>query len=120
MFTKINQAVQLYNQAHSAEEAGKAYIAEVYYLKSWVLFEQAGENYCTHAAHALNALAQLRRSYGNFEGALVSAKKSVQIIESHPELFASDGALVIRRQAWELVKELLTLQEPQQRFSPVF
>jgi len=120
MRTEIKQAVELYNQAHFAEQEGRASIAEVYYLKSWALFEQGGDRYYVKAANALNALACLRHSLGNHEGALVSAKRSVQMIESYPDVFASAEAKVIRLQAWELIKDLLLLQEPGQKFSPEF
>ena len=120
MSIKIQQAAELYNQACLAEQEGKANLAEVYYLKSWALFEQAGDRYYINAAHALNALAYLRQSRGNYEGAFLSVKKSLEIIESHPNIFTNAEAEVIRIQAWELVKNLLLLQEPQQKFSREF
>jgi tetratricopeptide (TPR) repeat protein len=117
MFVDIDKAVNLYNQAQSAEREGDADLAEVYYLKSCALFEQAGDRYYVNAAQTLNALAYLRRSCGNFEGAFSCVRKAVQIIEAHPGVFANDEAEVIRMQAWDLVKNLLLLQEPQQRFA---
>jgi len=118
--SEINRAVQLYNQAHSAERAGCEELAEVYYLKSCAMFEQAGGIHYVNAANALNALAGLRRSHGNYAAALGSAKKSIQIIETHPDVFTCAEAEVIRAQAWKLVKDLLLLQEPRQQFSPAF
>ena len=53
--SEINRAVQLYNQAHSAAQAGRADLAEVYYLKSCAMFEQAGGIYFVNATNALNA-----------------------------------------------------------------
>jgi hypothetical protein len=120
MHIHIHQGVELYNQACLAEQEGKANLAEVYYLKSWALFEQGGDRYYLKAANALNALACLRQSLGNHEGALVSAKRAVRMIESHPDVFAGGEAKVIRLQAWELVKNLLLLQDPRQKFSPAF
>ena len=114
MYIEIHQAVELYNQACLAEQEGKANLAEVYYLKSWALFEQAGGTHYMNAAHALNALAYLRQSRGNYEGAFLSAKTSLQIIEAHPGEFTNAEAELIRMRAWELVKNLLLLQEPQQ------
>jgi len=67
MYIEVHQAIELYNQACLAEQEGKANLAEVYYLKSWALFEEAGERYYVNAANALNALAHLRQSRGNYE-----------------------------------------------------
>jgi tetratricopeptide (TPR) repeat protein len=118
MYIDIHQAIELYNQACLAEQEGKANLAEVYYLKSWALFEQAGDRYYVNATQILNALAHLRQSRGNYEGAFSCVKKAVQIIETHPGVFTNTEAEVIRMQAWELIKNLLLLQEPQQKFSP--
>ena len=118
MYIEIHQAIELYNQACLAEQEGKAELAEVYYLKSWTLFEQAGEKYYVNAANALNALAHLRQSRGNYEGAFLSVKKSIEIIETHANVFTHAEAEVVRMRAWELVKNLLLLQEPQQKLAP--
>ena len=115
MYIEIHQAIELYNQACLAEQEGKAELAEVYYLKSWTLFEQAGEKYYVNAANALNALAHLRQSRGNYEGAFLSVKKSIEIIETHASVFTHAEAEVVRMRAWDLVKNLLLLQEPQQK-----
>lgn len=120
MYTNIDKAVNLYNRAQSIEREGDTDLAEVYYLKSCALFEQAGDIYYVNAAHTLNELARLRRSHGNYEGAFVCVKKAVQIIEAHPSVFTNAEAEVIRMQAWDLVKNLLFYQEPQQQFSPAF
>jgi len=120
MSTGIKQAIELYNQAALAKQQGRGYLAEMYYLKSWALFEQAGDIYYVNAASALNALAGVRRECGNHKGAFRSAQKSVQIIEAHPDAFTSAEAEVIHMQAWKLVKDLLLFQEPRQQFSPAF
>jgi hypothetical protein len=120
MYIDIHQAFELYNQACLAEQEGKANLAEVYYLKSWALFEQAGERYYVKAANALNALAHLRQSRGNYEGAFLSVKKSIEIMEAHFRVFTDTEAEAVRMRAWELVKNLLLLQEPQQQISPAF
>ena len=120
MYIEIHQAFELYNQACLAEQEGKANLAEVYYLKSWALFEQAGERYYVNAANALNALAHLRQSRGNYEGAFLSVKKSIEIIEAHAGVFTHAEAEAVRMRAWDLVKNLLLLQEPQQQISPTF
>ena len=107
MHIQIHQAVELYNQACLAEQEGKVNLAEVYYLKSWAMFEEAGGNHYVNAANALNALAYLRQSRGDHEGALCSAKKSVQIMEAHRvEPWNSDAELVLR-QAWDLINQLV-------------
>lgn len=115
MYIETYQAVQLYNQARSAEQTSQVDVAEVYYLKSYTLFEEAGGRYYVKAAQVLNALAHLRQSRGNYEGAFWSVKKSMQLIETHPDVFTDGAAEVIRMQAWELIKNLLLLQEPQQQ-----
>jgi hypothetical protein len=119
MYIEVHQAIELYNQACLAEQEGKANLAEVCYLKSWALFEQAGERYYVNAANALNALAYLRQSRGNYEGAFLSVKKSIEFIEAHAGVFTHAEAEAVRMRAWELVKNLLLLQEPQQ-ISPAF
>jgi len=118
MYIEVHQAIELYNQACLAEQEGKANLAEVYYLKSWSLFEEAGERYYVNAANALNALAHLRQSRGNYEGAFLSVKKSIEIIEAHAGVFTHAEAEVVRMRAWELVKNLLHCQDSQQKFSP--
>src|SRR6185369_3585051 len=118
MYIEIHQAIELYNQACLAEQEGKAELAEVYYLKSWTLFEQAGERYYVNVANALNALAHLRQSRGNYEGTFISVKRSIEIIETHANVFTHAEAEVVRMRAWELVKNLLLLQEPQQKLAP--
>ena len=120
MYAETYQAVQLYNQAQSAEQTSKLDLAEVYYLKSYTLFEESGGKYYVNAARVLNTLAALRRTRGNYEGAFRSVQKSVQLIEAYPGIFTSTEAETIRMQAWELVKNLLLLQEPQGQFSPAF
>jgi hypothetical protein len=120
MYIEIHQAIELYNQACLAEQEGKADLAEVYYLKSSALFEQAGGNYYLNATQTLNELAFLRRSHGNYEGAFVCVKKAMQIIQAHPSVFTTAEAEVVRMRAWELIKNLLLLQEPQQQFSQAF
>src|SRR5258705_4330892 len=96
MYIDVHQAFELYNQAHLAEQEGKLNLAEVYYLKSWTLFEEAGDSFYVNAANALNALAYLRQSRGNYEGAFLSAKTSLQIIEAHPDEFTNAEAELIR------------------------
>ena len=120
MYIDIHQAFELYNQACLAEQEGKVSLAEVYYLKSCALFEQAGEIYYANATQVLNELAHLQRSRGNHEGAFTCVKKVLQIMEAHPRVFANAEAEVIRMRAWDLVKNLLLYQEPQQQFSPAF
>ena len=120
MYIEVHEAFELYNQACLAEQEGKANLAEVYYSKSWALFEQAGDRYYVNAAHTLNALAYLRQSRGNYEGAFLSVKKSVEIIESHAGEFTHAEAEAVRMRAWELVKNLLHCQDTQQKFSPTF
>jgi hypothetical protein len=107
MHIQIHQAVELYNQACLAEQEGKPNLAEVYYLKSWAMFEEAGGSHYVNAANALNALAYLRQSRGNHEGALCSAKKSVQILEAHKTESRNGDAELVRMQAWDLINQLV-------------
>ena len=106
MCAKSEQAIDLYNQACRSEQEGKANLAEVYYLKSWSLFEQAGGTHYLNAANALNALAFLRWSRKDFEGALCSAQKSVRIMEAYGAGFTSADADLIRDTARDLIDQI--------------
>jgi hypothetical protein len=106
MCAQAEQAIDLYNKAYHSEQEGKANLAEVYYLKSWSLFEQAGGTHYLNAANALNALAFLRWSRKDYEGALCSARKSVRIMESYGSGFISADANLIRDTAWELIDQI--------------
>src|SRR5689334_2798936 len=106
MCVKSDQAVDLYNKACQFEQKGEANLAEVYYLKSWSLFEQAGGSYCLNAANTLNALAFLRWARKDYEGALRSAKESVRIMETHESEFSTADADLIRSTSWELVDQV--------------
>ena len=81
MSTEIERAVEFYNKACLAEEQGQITLAEVYYLKSSALFEQIGGSHMLAATKVLKALASLRESGGDHEGALYSAKKAAQITQ---------------------------------------
>ena len=107
MCTEIKCAVELYNKACQAEHEGMATLAEVYYLKSEVLFEQAGGMHFLNAANSLNALAFLRKSTGDHPGALRALKESLKLIDAHKrECTSSDGEF-IRLQAWEMMESLV-------------
>ena len=93
---EIKQAVDLFHQACSAEERGEVYVAEVYYLKSAFAFESVGGKYVMHAANALNALAFLRKAHGNYEGAIYSAKKSLQITKKFETQFSNPEVELVR------------------------
>ena len=104
---EIKQAVDLFHQACSAEERGEVYVAEVYYLKSAFAFESVGGKYVMHAANALNALAFLRKAHGNYEGAIYSAKKSLQITKKFENQFSNLEVELVRTGAWDLIDELI-------------
>ena len=106
MCVKSDQAVDLYNKACHSEQKGEANLAEVYYLKSWSLFEQAGGSHYLNAANALNALAFLRWSRKDYEGALRSARESMRIMETHGSEFSSADADLIRSTSWELIDQV--------------
>ncbi len=106
MCVKSDQAVDLYNKACQSEHKGEANLAEVYYLKSWSLFEQAGGSHCLNAANALNALAFLRWSRKDYEGVLRSARKSMRIMETNGSEFSSADADLIRSTSWELIDQV--------------
>ena len=106
MCIKAEQAVDLYNKAYRSEQEGKATLAEVYYLKSWSLFEQAGGTHYLNAANALNALAFLRWSRKDCEGALCAARKSVRIMETYGTGYTSADAELIRSTAWDLIDQI--------------
>ena len=111
MRTEIKCAVELYNKACQAENDGLPTLAEVYYLKSEVLFEQAGGIHFLNAANSLNALAFLRKSTGDDPGALRALRESLKLIDAHQlectsTSTSSDGEF-IRLQAWEMIESLI-------------
>ena len=106
MCVKSEQAVDLYNKARRSEQEGKTTLAEVYYLKSWFLFEQAGGSHYLNAANALNTLAFLRWSRKDYEGALCSAKGSMRIVDTHGSEFSSEDADFIRNTSGELIDQV--------------
>jgi len=107
MCVKSEQAVDLYNKAYRSEQEGKANLAEVYYLKSWSLFEQAGGPHYLNAANALNALAFLRWSHKDYEGALSSARQSIRIMDTYGTAYTSPDAELIRSTASELIDQIV-------------
>src|SRR6266540_2496403 len=106
MCVKSDQALDLYNKACQSERKGETNLAEVYYLKSWSLFEQAGGSNYLNAANALNALAFLRWSRRNYEGALCSAKRSMRIMETHESELSGADADLIRNTSWDLIDQV--------------
>jgi hypothetical protein len=106
MCVKSDQAVDLYRKACQWEQQGETNLAEVYYLKSWSLFEQAGGSYYLNAANAMNALAFLRWSRKDYEGAFHAAKESMRIMETKATGFASADSDLIRSTAWELIDQI--------------
>jgi hypothetical protein len=106
MCVKSDQAVDWYKKACLSEQQGQPTLAEVYYLKSWSLFEQAGGCNYLNAANALNSLAFLRWSRKDYEGALCSAKKSVQIMETHSSEVAGADADLVRNTSWDLIDQV--------------
>ena len=106
MCVKSDQATDLYKKACQSERQGATNLAEVYYLKSWSLFEQAGGYHYLNAANAMNALAFMRWSQRNYEGALYAAKESRRIMETKAAEFSSEDADLVRSTAWELIDEL--------------
>lgn len=106
MCLKTDQAMNLYHKACRSEQNGEADLAEVYYMKSWFLFEQIGGTHHLTAAHALNAAAIIRWSRKDYEGALRLANQSLTIMESHGAKFASADADLIRSTSWELIEQV--------------
>ena len=99
MSTEIDCAIELYNNALIAEEKGDMELAELCYLKSAHLFQQAGGTHLMDATNGLNALGFLRESRGNYEGALYSAQQSAKIMETQGTEFVSREADEIRLRA---------------------
>lgn len=106
MCAKSEQAMDLYKKACHSEQQGKPSLAEVYYLKSWSLFEQAGGSCYLNAANALNALAFLRWSRMDYEGALCAAKQAMTIMEMQGNGFSGADADLIRSTSWELIDQV--------------
>ena len=106
MCVKTDQAMSLYHKACRSERDGEANLAEVYYLKSWFLFEQVGGTHHLTAANALNAVAFIRWSRRDYEGALCMANESVRIMEAHGAQFGDADANLIRNTSWELIDQV--------------
>ncbi len=106
MCAKSDQAAEWYKKGYSFAQKGETNIAEVYYLKSWSLFEQAGGPHYLNAANALNSLAFLRWSQKNYEGALCSAKHSMRIMETYGAEYPSADADLIRTTSWDLIDQI--------------
>lgn len=106
MCVKSEQAIQLYNKACRSEQVGDANLAEVYYLKSWFLFQQVGGSHFLNAANALNAVTFLRWSRKDYEGALRSVKESMNLMETHGAKFSGADADLIRDTCWELLDQI--------------
>ena len=110
MSIEIKYAVEMYNQACLAEEKGQMDIAELYYLKSRATFEKAGEisgAQYLNAANSLNALAFLRWSRKDYEGALCSAKESAKIMETYGAQSTSADADFLYSTSCELMDQIL-------------
>src|SRR6266545_6809015 len=96
MSTEIDYAVKFYDKASEMEEQGQLELAELYFLKSACLFQQAGDVHFMDAANVLNAVGFLRESRGNYGGALYSAKQSAKIMETYSIEFSNREADEIR------------------------
>lgn len=115
MKPEIKEAIEFYRKACLAEGKGELDLAEIYYLKSAHGFEQAGGSQVMNAANALNALALLRKTRGDVDGALRTAKRSMQMTEGHSTQTAD--AEVVRGTAWDLVRQLAGLKISQYQFA---
>jgi len=104
---EIKQAIDLFQRAWSAEEMGEMHVAEIYYLRSAFEFERAGAQYVMDAANTLNALAFLRKARGNHEGAIYSAKRSLQITKKIETQFSNPEVKLVRMTAWDLIDQLM-------------
>ena len=115
MKPEVKEAIEFYRKASIAEKNGELDLAEIYYLKSWGSFEKIGGRYILNAANALNALAFLRRSRGDNNGALRSARQSMQMLEECR--IQTADAEVVRGTAWDLVRQLAGLEISQYQFA---
>src|SRR5215510_11948598 len=118
MYTEAECAIELYRKASEASQQGKTYLAEVYYLQSKSLFVKAGGRYYLNAANALNALAILRKSRGDREGALRAVRETSKIMEKHGMEFTSPDAELIRFTAWDLIDDLMAFSRPKTTSQP--
>ena len=80
MSAGIQQAIEFYELARSTEEAGELGLAELYYLQSWSLFQQAGDAHILDAVVVLNALAFLSEKQGDYDAALKHSKRAIELI----------------------------------------
>jgi hypothetical protein len=108
MCVKSDQAMNLYTKACRSQQAGEANLAEVYYLKSWFLLEQVGGAHLLTAANALNAVAFIRWSRRDYEGALRLANQAIRVMEAHGKELSCAEADLIRDTSWDLIDQVLS------------
>lgn len=102
MCMEAERAVDFYRKACVAMKLGNTELAEVYYLQSIGYFEKAGNTQRLNTANALNALAHLYKSRGNYSGALRIARQALQVMDQYK--IQSADADLIRETAWELIE----------------
>ena len=99
MTTRIEHAIQLYEEASLAEEQGNIDRAEVLYLESRDMFLKEGGSHLIDATNIMNAVAFMKEKYGDYEGALHAGENSIQILERVGTI-TSREAQEVRLQAW--------------------
>jgi len=99
---EAERAIDFYRKAGLALQLGNTEQAEVYYLQSIGYFEKAGNTQRLNAANALNALAHLHQSHGNYSEALRTAQQALQLMEQCK--VQSADADLIRETAWDLIE----------------
>src|SRR5215216_8166418 len=103
MSTRIERAVQLYEEASRAEEQGNVDRAEVLYLESRDFFLHEGGAHFIDAANIMNAIAFLKEKYGDYEGARRAAEESIQVLDKQSGMSTTREAHEVRLQAWGLI-----------------
>ena len=109
MSEKVDQAIEIWKQARTAEREGRLKLAEAGFLQSHRLFVEACKTSgtdCLNAAGALNALTFLGWSREDYEGALRSAQESVTMIEAYGIQFIGVDAGFIYDTACDLVTQM--------------
>ena len=96
MSTRIEHAIQLYDEASLAEEQGNLDRAEVLYLESPDIFLKEGGNHWIDAANIMNAIAFMKEKYGDYEGALHTGEKSIQILDCVDTITSREVQEVLR------------------------
>jgi hypothetical protein len=81
--TQIMRAIQLHEEASTAEMQGNLNRAEVLYLESKQLFLLEGGMHLIDAANIMIIIARMKEKHGDFYGAILATEGAKQIMAAH-------------------------------------